>query len=312
MFPNTTQINIYQAKYSTEDLDKLHETIDGQMKNLVDKGLPITSVGNDLKNQKIVIGLQYTNENIQNELKTLFNPDMLSFKVEKNKNLKYSRWEDVYRAVSGGPQVDFAGTGWCTNGFSATDSSGSYYLISAGHCMSYAGEPVTQGVLNGRNQLVAYANRNTFTWGSSADASASKVDPSNATSWISSSYSAQATLLSSRQLNDYVGLVVCFSLGETDTNVCSTVSDTNYSYFAGGKYFTNHRKTNLTIAQPGDSGSPVYTSCGSCGNYGAIYGIVTAGDSGSDTEVAYITNIESQLGVSALLNNTTPVTITLH
>jgi hypothetical protein len=310
LFDKSDRVEISQIKYSQQDLDELHKHIDSSIKELIEKGIGIVSVETDIKSQKVIINVENTSTSVENELNKMFNPEMISIRVDKKKE-NFDRASDKYRAVSGGPMISMGSSG-CTNGFSAKNSSGAYYLITAGHCFSGSGAAVYQSYFSGTDRQVGTTSYSNVYWGTTADAGSISVNSAVTTSWISDGNTAQKYSIASRQLSDSVGLMVCSSLGYTNTDVCSTVASTDYSYLGGTTWFSHHRKTNITVAQAGDSGSPVYVASCNCGNYVAIYGIVTAGSTGSDTEVAYITNIESELGVSALTNSTNGVTLTRY
>jgi hypothetical protein len=309
------RIRFYTTKYSSVEMDELVAKINKFSRNIYDQGVTIVSVSPSPISQKVEIVVldSYSLNNLNSTLNKYFSfdSDMISVSIgEMAKPILLDRAASRWRAVPGGAQVGFSGSGFCTVGFTAKDDS-QYYYISAGHCMGYAGQSVNQSYT--LPNLVAYANRESLYWGTTADASASTIDPSNATSWIMNATSAglissQNNLIAAEQINEFVGLGVCMSLGQTNNNICTSVSSLNTSGFWGGTYVTNQRKV-LYTAQAGDSGSPVYATCFECGNNAAIYGIAVSVDS-NGTLVSYVGNIKTELGVIVEKNNNNTITFT--
>ncbi|WP_127581557.1 hypothetical protein [Paenibacillus koleovorans] len=315
----STRLKLYQVRYSESELNALTSEINKIVKDIHAQNISMVSISPSPITQKVEIGVEDISsisrlKNALSEMINGFEKNMVNISLgSRGEFTAFDRAAARFRAVPGGAQIGFSGSGFCTNGFTAKDDS-NYYYISAGHCMGYAGQQVTQSYI--LPNLVAYANRESLYWATTADASASTIDPSNATSWIMNANSgglinSQNNLIVAEQINEFVGMGVCMSLGQTNSNICTSVSDLNFNGNIGlFNWYTSYRKV-LYTSVAGDSGSPVYVSCFECGNYVALYGMATANDGSSGgTYVAYIGNIKNELDVEVVKNNNNSITYT--
>lgn len=322
--PESNYIHFYKAKYSKEEIKKLKSNIRNSKDQLSDQGIEITGLGTSIQKQKVIIYVKNHSAEIVNKLKSMYGSDRII--VEKgafDTNDSDERYNYEYRAIPGGAGIRIHnGTEYkrCTAGFSATkDSDGTKVLVTAGHCIDDSNRwKVVQG---GNYEIVS--NKNTgseffdsYYDNSTADAGFVENELSkNTTSYILTSYNNPMDLkVGARMLNDYEGLIVTVSTGNSDAYYSTTVIDTDYdSSRSGGIDILEQRVLNSTTPIGGDSGSPVFYWCGlDCGDYVSMYGL-HSGSRGSDDKsiVSYIVDIEEALNVSLDTNTTTTITTTI-
>ncbi|KNB71733.1 S1 family peptidase [Brevibacillus reuszeri] len=231
--------------------------------------------------------------------------ELINFvKVERAES-KIDRASIKLRPVSGGAQMNYEGSGFCTVGFSAKDSKGNYFLVSSGHCASAVGQKVNQSYTTNNNIGTVY--KKVFDYGGSVDASLVKVDSSLTTPYIlttsGSSYDASGYKIIGEQINDWEGMGVCTSLGETDKQMCGWVEETNASVLAWGAYLIGQKKVSIPVIN-GDSGSPVGAPDSKVTSNLNIYGIVSAGTQGKNVAyLTYIGNIKAQTGITTIVGS---------
>lgn len=302
---SSNEVKFKHIKYSTSDLKNKKEEIVNARNDLESKGIRIVGVGLSIEEEKVVIEIENpTTEDIAT-LNSLFGEE--SIKIEKGEMKEpFDRASNKYRPVAAGAQFNPQGY-FCTVGFSAKDSSNNNYLVTAGHCIDGSGLKVYQSYdPNATTRLIGTTANESYNWNTKADAGLVSVSSTHTTSYLLSNQTTADMIISARQLNDYEGLLVCLSLGETNSHFCTKITDTDWEGLYNDLVWLKNQRKTASGAKKGDSGSPVYASCGlNCGNYVAIYGLVSGGNSNT-TIISYITNIEEALGVSVITDKTSP------
>ncbi|QDS33743.1 hypothetical protein [Brevibacillus brevis] len=304
------EVEYDEVKYSEEDLDKVVEeislSIDKSEENIV-------NISSSFKDQSVIVG--YTEDeseakdSVEKSLskksirKMDLDESLIKFEQTEKIEPKIDRAQIKVRPVPGAAQMNFSGSGFCTNGFSAKDSNSStYFLVSAGHCAESTGQQVFQSY--DKDNLIGTVHTKIFHWGSSVDVSLVKVKSGLTTHNIltssGSKYDESGYQIIGEQISDWEGMGVCTSLGQSDTQMCGFVQGTNESVYAFGGHLKNQKKVGLKVVN-GDSGSPVGAPDSKNTKKLYLYGIVSAAK--SNESVAYLTyigNIKAETGIKTI------------
>lgn len=304
------EVEYDEVKYSKEDLDKVVEelsvNIDRFEKN-------VASISSSFKDQSVIVG--YTEDeseakdsiekglNKKSIRKMTIDESLIKFEQTEKIEPKIDRAQIKVRPVPGAAQMNYSGSGFCTNGFSAKDSNSStYFLVSAGHCADNTGQQVLQSY--NKDNLIGTVHKKIFYWGSSVDVSLVKVKSDLTTHNIlttsGNNYDEAGYQIIGEQINDWEGMGVCTSLGQSDTQMCGFVQGTNESVYALGSHLKNQKKVSLKVVN-GDSGSPVGVPDSKNTKKLYLYGIVSAARSNeSVTYLTYIGNIKAETGIKVI------------
>lgn len=299
----SVKLTFKESKYSEDEINEYAEVL---FENIDKEKSGVISISTSIKDQKIQIGVAeesgktkfLSNETQISMLaeKNNIPQDLLHFQTQKSPEALVDRASIKVRPVNAGVMINFEGKGFCTNGYSAKDSSGNHYLVSAGHCSDEIGQTVNQSYKN--DNKIGKVYENAFSSGTKADALSIKVKSSMTTPWIYTTNKVNDYNIVGQQVADWEGMEVCTSLGNTDKELCGWVKSTNWSGFIAGLTWLNNQKTlSINAADLGDSGSPVFTF-GKKKNV-AIYGIISASD-GEVTLMSHVKNINSELGIKPI------------
>ncbi|MGE7270918.1 S1 family peptidase [Brevibacillus panacihumi] len=304
-----------EVNYSRNDLENVVNLISETIEKNEDD---IVTISSSFADQQVIVGYatdeksarKKISDNIhKNSLSRLnaneFDDNVFKFVKTKRPDSMIDRASIKVRPVSGAVQMNFEGSGFCTNGFSAKDSQNVYYLVSAGHCASEVGQNVNQSYQN--DNYIGTVQKKIFNWGGTVDVSLVKVTSSLTTPNIlttsGNNWNASGYKIIGEQTSDWEGMGVCTSLGETDTQMCGWVQETNASVLAWGGYLTGQKKVNIPVVN-GDSGSPVGAPDSKVTSNLNIYGIVSAGTKGQNVAyLSYIGNIKSQAGITTIVGS---------
>lgn len=220
------KVKYNKVKYSRDKLDGIVNELSAIIDNTEDN---IVSISTSFSNQKVIIGYTDDEEKAKDQifselqsksLKRSLNNEQLDeelFRFVKTERAETAidRASIKVRPVSGAVQINFEGTGFCTNGFSAKDKKGNHYLVSAGHCASDVGQKVNQSYKN--DNFIGTVEKKIFDWGGSVDVSLVKVSSSLTTPSIlttsGNDYNANGYKIIGEQISDWEGMGVCASLG---------------------------------------------------------------------------------------------------
>ncbi len=304
MLGKGVKLTFKESEYSEGEINRYVEVL---YENIDKEKSGVLSISTSIKDQKIQIGLAeesgkpklLSNETQISMLAENHNipQELLRFETQKSPEPLVDRASIKVRPVNAGVMINFEGKGFCTNGYSAKDSSGNHYLVSAGHCSDEIGQTVNQSYKN--DNKIGKVYENAFSYGTKADALSIKVKSSMTTPWIYTTNRVNDYNIVGQQIADWEGMEICTSLGNTDKELCGWVKSTNWSGFVGGLTWLKNQKTlSIDVADVGDSGSPVFTF-GAKKNV-AIYGIISATD-GKVTVMSHVKNINSELGIKPIL-----------
>lgn len=201
----------------------------------------------DEKNNKIIVGfIDSTNNELTNMLEREYGDSYFTF---VKSNLVVQR-NTVHEPLVAGLEIEFkylfSTNPKCTGAFSAYDSNGNYYYLTAGHCDDTIGRTVTQG---GRDIGEIHAKSE----GPYSDSMAIKIDKSNASNKQYGSINTYK--YREGAFDDRVGDAVCIS-GNQAGVTCGEVVATDYENTNGG--FQYLRLANYGPTYYGDSGAPIY------------------------------------------------------
>ncbi|MDD9266161.1 S1 family peptidase [Paenibacillus sp. GCM10023248] len=284
----TNDIELFETKYSQKELDQLNEQIGRDRNKLINLGISLSSVVTNVISGKVDIGLKHINEESLTKLKQLYPADIINVIQDNENRQNQASPSDNYRPLEAGLKITAAEGNSCTNGFTAT-GQGYNYLVTAGHCMTYAGYPGQQWYQGGG--LVAYADR--YQESGSVDAAVMKIDSANLTNQLFAYGTHNFLKFNTTQAysSEVVGQTTCISGAVGGTN-CGTLKSTSWSGFWGTTWFSGLRTANYT-AQSGDSGAPVFFAY-------SLNGIHKGADS-NNKYYSMITNVESALSIQARL-----------
>lgn len=256
------------------------------------KGVTVSSIGTKISENKLIITLEEFKESHKTTIKEMFNlkPSQVMFKQGDMPIQARTSERDPLEA--GLSIVNDSAGGACTSNISAQNSSGEYFLISAGHC-GIVGDTYTQGgrTIGDVRQVVSMGGR--------SDAMAIEISSSLASDFLYTT-SSQAIQIANRQSesSSFEGEELCKS-GNTTGVTCGTVSNVNYTANYNGESYTEqrlveHDVTTSCMVDSGDSGGPVYDGS-------TIVGIVSGGTNlsgGCDNESTDLifTHIDNALG----------------
>lgn len=177
-----------------------------------------------------------------------------------------------YWNIIGGQAITSSGSR-CSAGFSARSSSGTRYLLTAGHCTELGGTWSGVGGTIGPVAATSFPGNDygAIRVSSSAAASTALVDRYSSGSDVTVTGSANAT----------VGAATCRS-GSTTGWRCGTVTATNQTVNYGGGDIVSGLTRTSACAQPGDSGGS-YVSRPSTSTRVTAYGLLSGGSGNCTT-----------------------------
>lgn len=285
-------IKFYTAKYSEEQLNALLEEIFNSKEDLKSKGINIVSIRTDIKNQKVIIGVDEKNKLVENNILSIYPEDMITI-IKDIPGLNKMTSETYTRPIQAGLKIFENGGGSCTAGFSAQKkSSTDLYIITAGHCPDYKGREYSQGG-SSYTSSNKFGEADMINYGGPVDAAAIKVDSSNISYWLYGSGTSRYTSLkTTKKLGDEtVGDFACISGGQANAISCGEVLSTNYS--SGSLY--NMVEADFYAIQ-GDSGSPIFSGT-------ELLGILSGGPSNYDNYYSKIGRVLNELSINAILGS---------
>jgi hypothetical protein len=279
IFKDDAKIKFKKVKKSEKELEKLHKKIYTKKNELTDYGVNITSINNNIDENKVEIGIYpYSLQAVQ-YLKDTFGEDITvienNVKIEKESRTAYTR------PLKGGLRIYNIDNGSsCTGGFSASLGSWVYY-VTAGHCGG-SNDRFSQG---GQYFGTVYVSKDSdnidamlITLGQLSYASNDNYGSSDFTSWQDESY-------------EYVGQAVKMN-GSYSGHTTGVVKSTYFS--VGGHY-------DMTAAdyysQSGDSGSPTYYGSQIRGVHN---GVVTSGQYAGWKFFTHVHNMVNYWGLSPI------------
>lgn len=243
------KINFFNAKYSENDLNNVHEEIFNFSKEFNTDELKITSIKTVFRDQLIEVGIIPYNKDTIGKVSENLKKYNDIIKIIEGEDVIDDARDSYTRPLEGGLKIS-NGSSWCTGAFSGYNANG-YYYVTAGHCGAN-GSTWSQG----GTTIGSISDR---IYGAYADAAAISINPSNASWYLYVTSSQERHFDAVEGWNeDNEGDFVCKS-GATTGYSCGTIDSTNYSGFWGVTYFTNLRTADYG-SQGGDSGAPVFTS----------------------------------------------------
>ncbi len=202
-----------------------------------------------IPHNKIQVYLTPENADLMNVIKGKFNPDYFVFNIDAKNIVENTSRTSAYNPLWGGIKIvnTTIGGGICTGAFSAKDSGGGYYYLTAGHCGA-VGDTFTQG-----GNTIGTVDSTYGTGGFGVDVLMIGISSSEASSSV---YDENANFNNELAVSGWesigggvVGETVCFSGVTTNQVVCGTLVGI-------GAY--GQRTSSITTVAGGDSGSPVY------------------------------------------------------
>ncbi len=302
---NELPLKTYTAKYTEEELDIATNHISESVLKIKENGIHIEYVNLDFINQKITVGIRdHISESVLDIISSVSAVDASIMNLEivdpTYKTTEDARTDD-HTYMLGGLVIDdiAGGSGKCSIGFSAIDSSSNPYIVTAEHCWPQA--PGT-GVFQGNN-YIGYTSSKAH-YGNEADAAAIRLGSSSS---LSSKVYAESVKFSSVQVagNDVLGERVCKS-GMWGNSCGTLLSKNNSRYWTnpvyGTVWFNSMRVANY-ISDGGDSGGTIWNN-----NNGELKGVHKGSytDSGKTYRVySHVTHVQSRLGITPVtwLNN---------
>jgi len=244
-------IKIHQAKISEKDLNLEMERVIKEIDYFNSIGITVHKVNTNIPKEKVEIHISpYDNSSVQ-AIKSRLNSDFIDV-VENKYEVNFDSRLNHYDPLQSGTAItknDPNSTNRCSTGFIARSSSGTYYLVTAGHC-TQANDVIYQGgqfigITAGSNQ------------GGTNDSAVITIPSSLASKLVYVNNPGDLTLTSVQASNgDMVGEIVC-KVGIATNNTCGTITSTNVYRSIAGTVFTNVREANYAAAS-GDSGGLVY------------------------------------------------------
>lgn len=291
-------IRTYTAKYTEEELDEATNRISESTQKILESGIHIEYVNLDFINQKIIVAIRdQISESALDTISFISDVDtsILNLKVvdPTYKTIEDAR-TDTHSYMLGGLVIDdiAGGSGACSIGFSAIDTSSNPYIVTAEHCWPKA--PGT-GVFQGNNYIGYTSSK--VNYGNEADAAAVRLDSSNS---LSSKVYGESVKFSSVQVagNDVLGERVCKS-GMSGNSCGTLLSKNNSQYWTnpvyGTVWFNSMRIANY-ISSGGDSGGSIWNN-----NNGELKGVHRGvyTENGTTYRVySHVTHVQSRLGIT--------------
>ncbi|MFC5446828.1 hypothetical protein [Paenibacillus aestuarii] len=119
LYGNPHLIKFYEAKYTEDELNDLHQQVDDSRFEIEKAGIKLVSVRTLLPEQKVQIGVENLNADTSTTLNKMFDKNMIVVKQEAT-SFQITNSKTNYGGVAGGLSIDKGGDpNYCTAGFSA-------------------------------------------------------------------------------------------------------------------------------------------------------------------------------------------------
>lgn len=251
LYEGENLFEIYQVKYSVEELNNLQEKIDEHYEILLLEGIQLLYTSRNIPQERIEVGVFPYNSHTIKRLEELFNSDMLI--VKESSPLENTSRTAYTRPVLGGLVLTNQSRSGsrCTSAFSFI-KNGAHNILTAGHCGT-VNDSIAQG---GSSYFIGGISERRFS--GNVDAALISTNSSFTTNNIyrTSTVISSITTVQGRT-QDRVGDTVCSSLGISNRVACGTILDTNFSAYYPDATVRNTRTVDFLV-EPGDSGSPVF------------------------------------------------------
>nr|WP_237178971.1 trypsin-like serine protease [Paenibacillus sp. MMS18-CY102] len=261
----------FQAKYSEQELDQYVSGVWAKKAEIKQQGIGLISVSTDVINQTVIVGLADLDSQTQHILTSLLPEIPISI-------MKVEAPQDT--AVRGGEKIISTSGSSCSVGFGAKDSSGQYYVITAGHCSRDYNVTTGKGTYKsgeGWNYSGTYLGFASSHWSYYGLSDSMGIAVTSVTVKEMNLNGGLRTITSFQDsANDVVGQLVC-KTGYVTGATCGTLKSRNVGYDIDGSTFFNLRGDD-TYSDHGDSGGTVYSNSmvlgitkGSGGGYSHVY-----------------------------------------
>jgi hypothetical protein len=233
--------NRFDAKYTIKDLELLNK----ELTDIINKSGDFEELVSEtsITDNKIHIYITKGKERLEEEISKHFNIEDFKIYVVESTSIENTSRTTSYDPLWGGLRINnTTASSMCTSAFSAYDSNGNYYYVSAGHCGS-VGDTFSQGG-------VIIGNVSDSVDASGVDALLIPISSSKASTKIYDNDAYQNYVVAGGWMrgDDVVGEPVCVSGATSDDVDCGT--------FEG--YTLGYARSSITSIQGGDSGAPVY------------------------------------------------------
>jgi streptogrisin C len=231
--------------FSKAQLADTHQTLDARLAQAPDG---IAYWGEDPASGRVVVGVLASDRTAQTKAKAALK-GLPAGKVELVDKLPQPYWNLV-----GGQAINASAGGRCSVGFSTQSSSGSRYVITAGHCTEIGG---TWRGTGGTIGAVAATSFPSNDFGAIGISSTSAVSTA-----LVDRYSSGSDVTVAGAGTAGVGAGICRS-GSTTGWRCGSVTATNQTVNYGGGDIVSGLTRTTACAEPGDSGGSYVTNPGS-------------------------------------------------
>ncbi|MBW5448980.1 hypothetical protein GE107_23355 [Cohnella sp. CFH 77786] len=212
------------------------------------------SIATDVVDNEIEVGLRYVTENATNYMTNRYGKMLEFFQVDESM-LRNESKTSMYNPIQSGVIIGSSSGSTCSVGFSAKNSSNSYFVVTAGHCHDGVAMDTFKQPYWGHADAYIVGSSNIT--GQVRDAGSVDAMLIPTPSWIVSndvylnSSRDEAITSYQRESNEYVGQYVAFS-GYNNTSY-GLIGSTNISSLGN----SNLTAANYT-AIPGDSGGILF------------------------------------------------------
>lgn len=293
LVPSASEIVFTDVQWSSADLVQYQAIFDESYDELRDAGIEFASWGEDVRTNRIAVGVIDLTPDMQGQLENRFDSERVRFYNSSAPQTAYSRFE---LPLSSGDKIKGTnqyGTEICTAGPYVTGSNGKLRVLTAGHCEDANGGLVDRNWYspNGANPGIGQAVQNLFQDTSPADVavlstselSGAEIGPNCA--YENSGYCRPYE----GTKNAVVGAAVLSSGASSGLNGGEVeFQNQQVTYHpAGGPADVRINGISVvdSFAVSGDSGAPVYAKNGNTNK--AIFCGVLSGNNAASTRMYY-------------------------